>query len=190
MIGVAFVSVIYPCGVVFFGRCQESFDYGNQLCGGSCYQLDPALSTFDLLFAILLPLLLIIFCNCLLIFRVIYQKRRMLQRDMWRKNIRLVTQLLLVSVLHASVWMPVAIVIFITLFDSSAPPIVLDLQASFVLFNLVYISVLGNPVVSVFAIPEIKAKISELTRRWKPGILIRRIEPLAITPPKQVQTLL
>lgn len=162
MIGTIVVAVGYSCSSVLFSGCTEYFDYNNQLCGGPCFQLDKILGYFDLAFTIFLPLSMIIVFNSTLIFRVIYQKRRMQQRDIWKKNIRMLGQLLTVSLLHVIVWIPVVTVILIALANYPPPAIITDLQASWVLINLMYLAVLGNPIVSIVAIPEIKTKINTL----------------------------
>lgn len=178
MFGVIAIAVVYSCGTVLFSGCQEGFTYYNQLCGGPCFQLDPILGYFDLAFTVFLPLFTILVFNTSLILRVIYQKRRMLQRNIWRKNIRMLGQLLTVSLLHVTVWIPVVTVILIALTSSPPPAIILDLQASWVLINLMYLAVLGNPIVSIIAIPEINAKADAWIRRLKYKICGGRIEPV------------
>ena len=177
MIGACVLAVGYSVGIILFYPCEEQFDYDNQLCGGACYQAQIGIGIFDLVFTVFMPLALIIFFNSLLVFRVIYQKHRMLQRNIWRKNIRMVTQLLTVSLLHVAVWMPLVTAILISLVNVPAPQIINDLVASNTFINLVYISVLGNPVVSIFAIPEIGTKMRALINRLLPKPLVHRVEP-------------
>ena len=177
MIGVCVLAVGYSVGIILFYPCEEQFDYGNQLCGGACYQSQIGVGIFDPVFTVLLPVTLIIFFNSLLIFRVIYQKHSMLQRNILKKNIRMLAQLLTVSLLHVAVWMPLTTVLLIATTSVPAPQIINDLVASNILINLVYLSVLGNPVVSIFAIPEIKTKINDLINRWLPKPFARRVEP-------------
>ncbi|CAF4574487.1 unnamed protein product, partial [Rotaria sp. Silwood2] len=110
-------------------------------------------------FTVFSPLSCIIFFNCFLIMRVIKQKRRMLQKNVWKKNLGMLIQLLSVSLLHSLVWLPVTIVILIVMTNNPPPTIIIELQSSWVLINIMYIAVLINPLVCIFAIPEIKEKI-------------------------------
>ncbi|CAF2134593.1 unnamed protein product [Rotaria magnacalcarata] len=83
----------------------------------------------------------------------------MLQKSIWKKNLGMLIQLLLISMLHVTGWMPVVIVILIVMTNNNPPIIVVELQASWVLLNIVYIAVITNPLVCMFAIPEIKEKM-------------------------------
>ncbi|CAF5138588.1 unnamed protein product, partial [Rotaria sp. Silwood1] len=153
------LAICYSCGTVLFVPCIELFDYTSQLCGGPCFQLQPSIGTFDLVFTVFSPLFCIIFFNSFLIIRVIQQKRRMLQKNVWKKNLGMLIQLLSVSILHVIVWLPVTIVILIAMTNYPPPAIIIELQTSWVLINIMYIAVLINPLVCFFAIPEIKDKI-------------------------------
>ncbi|CAF1104706.1 unnamed protein product [Rotaria sp. Silwood1] len=153
------LAICYSCGTVLFVPCIELFDYTSQLCGGPCFQLQPSIGTFDLVFTVFSPLFCIIFFNSFLIIRVIQQKRRMLQKNVWKKNLGMLIQLLSVSILHVIVWLPVTIVILIAMTNYPPPAIIIELQTSWVLINIMYIAVLINPLVCFFAIPEIKEKI-------------------------------
>ncbi|CAM4797839.1 unnamed protein product [Rotaria magnacalcarata] len=159
MIVLTLTSFIYSPALVIFAPCNEAFDDAAPVCGGSCYQLLPGIGTFDLVFTIFIPLSFIISFNCILVIRVMKQKRRMLQKSIWKKNLGMLIQLLLISMLHVTGWMPVVIVILIVMTNNNPPIIVVELQASWVLLNIVYIAVITNPLVCMFAIPEIKEKM-------------------------------
>lgn len=169
MIVLVVVAVVYSCATSLFYPCPEQFAYDIQLCGGPCFQLRQGIGTFDLVFTIFLPLPCIIFFNCLLIIRVIQQKRRMATKNVWKKNLGMLVQLLSVSVLHTVVWMPVILVIIVVLASKTPSDLILQLQGSWVLINIIYLAVLGNPVVCIFAIPEIREKVinvkNGITRR-------------------------
>lgn len=165
MVTVITVAVVYSCATSLFYPCPEMFDYGIQLCGGPCFQLRQGIGTFDLVFTIFLPLPCIIFFNTLLIIRVIQQKRRMAQKNVWKKNLGMLVQLLSVSILHTVVWMPVIIVIIVVLAGQTPSDLILQLQGSWVLINIIYLAVLGNPIVCIFAVPEIREKVISLKDR-------------------------
>ena len=184
MIIVTVVAVVYSCATCLFYPCEEQFSYEIQLCGGPCFQLEKRIGTFDLIFTIFIPLPCIIFFNCLLIIRVIQQKRRMAQRNVWKKNFGMLVQLLSVSVLHTVVWMPVIIVIIVTLASNSPSDLIIQLQGSWVLINIIYLAVLGNPLVCIFAIPEIREKAIAFKNRILQrffGYTINQIHPITIT---------
>lgn len=156
------IAIAYSCGIVLFYPCEEHFSYVDQLCGGSCYQLEAAIGTFDVIFTVYMPLSCIILFNILLCTRVVLQRRRMLQKNVWKKNLGMLGQLLSVSALHTIVWLPVTMVLVISATTQSPSELLIELETSFILINIVYLSVLGNPVVCVFALPEIKQKMKVL----------------------------
>ncbi|CAF1527267.1 unnamed protein product [Adineta ricciae] len=153
------IAIIYSCSAVLFYPCEEHFSYVDQLCGGSCYQLEAAIGTFDVIFTVYMPLSCIIFFNVLLCMRVMLQRRRMRQKNVWKKNVGMLGQLLSVSAIHTIVWLPVTIVLVLAATSERPSDLLIELQTSFVLINIIYLSVLGNPVVCVFALPEIKQKM-------------------------------
>ena len=105
----------YSVGTVLAPTCEEHFDYDNQICGGPCFQLQPTLGTIDIIVSIFIPIPCIIVFNTVIIVRVIQQKRRMQQRNVWAKNLGMLVQLLSVSILHIIVWVPVTMVLIVAL---------------------------------------------------------------------------
>lgn len=177
------VAVVYSCATCLFYPCEEQYSYESQLCGGPCFQLHKGIGTFDLIFTIYIPLPCIIFFNCLLIIRVIRQKRRMSQKNVWKKNFGMLVQLLSVSILHTVVWMPVIIVIIIALGSNPPSDLIIQLQGSLVLINIIYLAVLGNPVVCLYAIPEIREKVITFKNRIRQrffGYDVNQIHPLSV----------
>lgn len=185
MIARIVIATVYSCGTVLFYPCTEAFDYTIQLCGGPCFQLNPVMGQIDLVVTIYIPLSCIIFFNTFLVIRVILQKHRMLQKNIWKKNLGMLLQLLSITVLHVGVWMPCIIVILIILAHPSPSELTIQLQSSWVLINMIYIAVLGNPLVCIFAIPEIKEEVILLinhvrqlrSQQFQPGTT-NQIRPL------------
>ena len=160
MTAILFLSFIYSSGFILFYPCEEAFDYTAQICGGACYQYDPTMGTVDVVVTVFLPLFLITLFNTVLILRVLNQKRRMQQKNIWKKNLHLLIQLLSITLLHYIVWLPTCIIILISIVQVPPPVIVQEVQASWVLFDLLYVAVLGSPFTCAYALPEIREKIS------------------------------
>ena len=181
-IGVALLaSAICSCSAILFYPCAEAFDYTIQLCGGPCYQVQPLMGTVDVTVSVFLPLSLITLFNVLLTARVLMQKRRMQQTNIWRKNVCLLIQLLSITFLHWIVLMPTCVVIIVSLVAVPAPLLVQELQADWILFNLIYIAVLGSPFTCAFALPELKGKIGRLTHSGRRLIPRNRVTAMPMT---------
>ena len=160
-----FSSFIYSTGLILLYPCEEAFDYTPQICGGACYQYNPTMGTVDLGITVFLPIFLITVFNAVLISRVLHQKRRMQQRNLWKKNMSLLVQLLSITLLHYIVWLPTCISIVISIVEVPPPRIVQELQAGWVLLNLIYVAVLGSPFTCAYALPEMREKIDAVVHR-------------------------
>jgi len=93
------------------------------ICGGPCYLFEPWLSALDAILDLALPLAICTIFNIVLLLRVLRQKHRMKQQQMWKKNRRLIIQLLSIVILHNIVWFPVIISLLIILFSPVSLPI-------------------------------------------------------------------
>lgn len=69
-------------------------------CGGPCYTLERFIGTFDLLFNLALIEMIGVISSIVLISRVLYKKYRMRQQNIWKKNRRLLIQVLSITLLH------------------------------------------------------------------------------------------
>lgn len=171
MVAVILVAFIYSCGTVLFYPCEENFDYSLQLCGGACYQFQPWMGTFDNVFSVYAPIISITLFTGALVIRVLHQKRKMQQRDLWKKNIRMLTQLLSIVVLHFIAWMPTCIILTISAMATTNSELLPITQYIWVSISCLYIGVLGSPLTSLFALPEIYEKACRVMRR-----LLRRAQ--------------
>ena len=81
------------------------------------------------------------------------------------KELRMLVQLLSIVILHYVSWIPACIVVTVSLVRNPPPQLVSELQSSWILINIIYIGVLGCPLTSLFALPEVKEKASEVMHR-------------------------
>lgn len=170
----------YSFVLVVFFPCNQSFAFNIQLCGGACYELDLFRGTFDWVVTAIGPLSMIFITNLYLLIRVFLQKRRMLQRHVWKKNMGMLIQLLLMTALHCVSWLPVCIVGVISILDVPPSEVIQELQKYWMLFSPVYLAVLGCPFVCIFALPELRKKIHNIVSRIWLTPDTRRIQPWPI----------
>ena len=154
--------LLYVC-LIFVYPCTNQFDFTLITCGGPCYFFESSLSTADQLINIALPLTAATIINITLLIRVLCQKRRMKQQGMWKKNRRLVLQLLSFVVLHNLVWLPLLFATLIMLYGKVEDPFFIQLNIDILPYGI-YVVVLLCPCILIFSLPEL----------W-PTFLIRRI---------------
>jgi hypothetical protein len=145
--------ILYIYLIVFY-PCINQFDYTMLTCGGPCYFYEPAVSTFDQFANLVLPVAVSTFASLVVLSRVIRQKNRMQQHRMWRKNRRLVVQLLYVVILHNIVWLPMVICSSIMFFSTGSQSILVDLSIN-ILPNGIYVVILLCPFISLVSLPEL-----------------------------------
>jgi hypothetical protein len=90
----------------------------------------------------------------LLIGRVIYQKNRMRQQQKWKKNRRLVIQLMSIVVVHNLIWLPILICLLTILFSPIQQPTLIELSLNLFTYSI-YISIMLCPFVSLIGLPEL-----------------------------------
>ena len=162
--------VVYPIILyayfVFLYPCDPQFDFTMMTCGGPCYFYEPAVSTFDQFINLVFPVLVSSSASLLLLFRVIRQKQHMQQQNIWRKNRRLVLQLLYVVVLHNLIWLPMIICSTIMLFSPTVQPLLIELSINILPYGI-YVVILLCPFMSLMGLPELWPEFA------------RKIRPLA-----------
>ncbi|CAF2803105.1 unnamed protein product [Rotaria sp. Silwood2] len=108
--------------LTFTHSCRENWFDGTQfLCGGPCFASDTVIVTADWILIVLLPTLLIVAFNLLLLGRVIFQKCRRQpgferRAFTWRKNRKLLIQLLAIIFVYFITQLPLAIFSVVRLF--------------------------------------------------------------------------
>jgi hypothetical protein len=98
--------------VVISPVCTNAWIFDSLLCGLPCY-LMTNWGTYDLLINITAPVSIILIANTLLILRIIARKALGIQRNAGNRQQRqrkMVIQLLTVSTLYLSIWLPLCIV--------------------------------------------------------------------------------
>lgn len=102
--------IFYPGGVLPSER-QCDYDYTMSVCGyQACYLTEKLLGILDWTLANLLPIFIILIANIALIIRVVLQKQRLKQGNVWRKQRRMTIQLIVISALLITTWFPSVIV--------------------------------------------------------------------------------
>ena len=149
---------IYPIvlyfSFIFFYPCTNQFDYTMVICRGPCYFYQAAISTFDQFINLVLPVVISSVACVTLLVRVIRQKQRMQQHQMWRKNRRLVIQLLYVIVLHNIIWLPMVVCSTIMFFSPISNALLVDLSINILPMGI-YVVILLNPFISLMSLPEL-----------------------------------
>lgn len=150
-------SLLYPFllyfGSIFIYPCVNQFDFTMLACGGPCYFYEPILSTFDQFVDIALPVTAGTIANITLIARVLIQKRRMKQQRMWKKNRRLIVQLLAFVILHNLLWWPLLVVTLVMLYSPMRNPLLVQLSIDILPYGI-YIVILLCPFVLILGLPE------------------------------------
>ncbi|CAF2746961.1 unnamed protein product [Rotaria sp. Silwood2] len=177
--------IIYPIGLytylIFFYPCINQFTYTMITCGGPCYFYQTTISILDEFIDLVLPVAVSSLASLALLSRVLWQKHYMQQRQMWKKNRRLVIQLLYIVILYNIVWLPMIICSSIMLFSPVPQPFLVELSINILPYGI-YIVILLCPFVSLMSLPELWPRhdpmIIPLART---GNSSRPIVPLRIT---------
>ena len=165
MIGcVAYPVVLYVYLILFY-PCTNQFDFTMITCGGPCYFYQATISIFDEFVNLVFPVMVSSVASLALLGRILRQKRRMQQHQMWRKNRRLVVQLLYIVFLHNVVWLPMVICSSILLFSTTAQPVLVALSIN-ILPNGIYVVILLCPFVSLMGLPELWPNFTRRIRPW------------------------
>ena len=105
-----YILLFYIYGV-FFLSCENTYDYTLPVCGTvPCYQLNGVVGMWDSLVNDALPIAVEMLASVSLIVRVQWQKHRLRQSNKWRRQRRMVFQLLLVSGLNISLNLAIPII--------------------------------------------------------------------------------
>ncbi|CAF1306442.1 unnamed protein product [Adineta steineri] len=168
-----FICILIPTawytGLIFAYPCTNSLSYTRLQCGELCYLTKSLFfSTFESYVFLVLPVTIIFFTNSLLILRVILQKTRMERLDtmrLWYKNIRMISQLLFVSVLYTSIFLPSTILLFMATMTPSNPAQIWanNIRVNY-FFHLKYLAIFGCPFVILASQPKMHEQIKRFIR--------------------------
>lgn len=150
---IAYPFLLYT-GLIYVYPCVNEFDYKLLTCGGPCYFHEAALSTFDEFANVVFPVVTGTIANALLIVRVISGKRRMKQQHIWRKNLRLMVQLLSVVILHNVVWIPLVCSTLLMLYSPVGQGLLVALSVNILPYGI-YVVVLLSPFMTLLGLVEL-----------------------------------
>ncbi len=150
----------------FIGICTEDIDFNRFLCGDQCLDRASRLSVFNWVFNILFPVFIVIFGSLILLIRVLWVRRDM-QRNLrnWSKNWKMTVQLLGIAIIYIVVWIPLAIISIILIFDNNRPSV--DNVEDYWYFAT-YLCELSVPCAALFLSTEL---MQHLCRRLRPSLI-------------------
>ena len=149
----------------------------NQVDRSSNFQR--TFGAFDWIGNLSLTVLISILANIALVIRVIIQKLNIGQRLIWRKNRRLLIQLLSVSILYIVVWTPILVCFLMVLYAPN--DLVIKLSVAYLNYYQ-YFGMLMYPFTCLIGLKEVQESLKE-DIRW----LLRR--PLKTNRVQQIQTI-
>jgi hypothetical protein len=149
--------VPYYTIVIFFPPCENTFDYSAAVCGGlACYHAYGFLGMWEFAANSTTPVIIESIVSTALILRVHWQRRRLRQSNQWRKQRRMVIQLLLVSSVSISVSLPFYALSILEYCGISS---VTMNEVDFDFFYLTYCIYFLFPFASLCQFPELRKKI-------------------------------
>ncbi|CAF1256308.1 unnamed protein product [Adineta ricciae] len=165
---------------IFFYPCQQHVDYTQLWCMGACYAYEDVIGAVDWILSSAIPILTTIAINDLLIIRVVYQKYKIQHIHTWRITRKLVSQLLSISLLFLSIYLPITLFVLIRLWID--PSFLVTENALYFLYAG-YLVPLLTPFICLISLPEIVKKIKtacfgnnaiNLQQQQIPMLIVRR----------------
>ena len=151
-----YLPCLYLHFIVFFPAGNTSFDYSKQWCGGSPFLLFTFYAAWDALFNTFAPVLILIFFNVVITIRVTCLKKISTNSaKKWRKNRRLILQLVAICCSHMIGSVPYCIVTLGVVFSSLEFGAVVYYEALIYAF---YIPSLCSPLFAVITLPKERRK--------------------------------
>jgi hypothetical protein len=149
--------VPYYTIVILFPPCENTFDYSAVECGGSpCFHGLGFFEVWELVVNTSAPVIIESIFSTALILRVQWQKRRLRQSNQWRKQRRMIIQLMLVSGVNISTNLPIYLLILVQLCGLSSE----SMNEAELYFNyLCYFIYFVFPFASLCQFPELRKKI-------------------------------
>ncbi|CAF0912582.1 unnamed protein product [Adineta steineri] len=145
--------------VVFFLPCENNYLYTVPVCGQSpCYESYGILGVWESIVHTIMPVLLEGIASIALILRVQMQKRRLRQSNQWRKQRRMIIQLVLVSSLNIGIDIPGSMLLLAHLCGLSAD---YGTEAQLYIFFLEYFVVFLFPFILLSQFSDLRKTIKE-----------------------------
>ncbi|UJR37592.1 hypothetical protein I4U23_030290 [Adineta vaga] len=177
------IPTIWYTVLIFGYPCQNSFSYFIFQCGTICYLTDSQVfNHIENIGFFMIPLCIIVVSNGILVVRVLIQKKNMKRKHrlgLWRKNLRMISQLMFIAILYMSIYVPSCILLVFgsyvrrNRFQSSAASI-----RTRYFTHLKYLVIFGCPFVVLAGQKEMHQMLRNLflyvktrqTLRWKTNI--------------------
>ena len=151
----------YSAYLVFGYPCQDDFDYRSTLCGYSCAYQDFIPSQYDTIANSMTTIFLIVLFTLSLLFRVLWQKRQFRQGLQWRKNRKMIIQLVSISSIYLIADLPINIT-YLTEYPAS------DTIAYDYLSNKMYLVRCFLPDICLTCLPEVWQKLKVFQPKIRP----------------------
>ncbi|CAF1210549.1 unnamed protein product [Adineta steineri] len=160
--------------VVFILPCENNYLYTVPICGGSpCYESYGILGMWEFILHTTTPILLEGIASIALVLRVQIQKRRLRQSNQWRKQRRMIIQLLLISSLNIGINIPCSMLLIAHL---CGVPQDYGAEAILYFYFLEYFVIFLFPFISLSQFPDLRKTMKEKIM----GVVRRRLHHTAI----------
>jgi hypothetical protein len=163
------VPSVYFSGVIFVYPCTNILVYSFWQCGPLCYLSNSSVvRTFENYAYLIVPTLMIVLGNIILLIRVLIQKNSMKEQGRlrsWRKNVRMIFQLVFVSILYMGVFVPSSVFLFMDSYvrNSGEEMWVTSVRVHYI-FHIKYFVIFLYPFVILIGQTEMHEKIKKLFR--------------------------
>ena len=169
LVSILVYSLVYYVYFIFLYPCKNDFDYEVGWCGFMCYENYAAswVLLYEYLAHEIIPMFLEIFLSILLILRVVFQRRRIRQQGaQWRRNRKMILQLLSISFLSTAFNIPDVISpLYYSIFEVE---LIAENIQEFILAYVGYGTCIFLPLTCLTIIPHVKEKLFHIVdyRRW------------------------
>ena len=149
---------IWYIALIFFYPCEQHFDNTQLWCGGSCYSYYAVSGSINWITTCFIPILLTLIFNVLLLLRMVHQKFKMQRHRSWRKTRKLTIQLVWVSFLFLTIYLPYIIFALIRLWID---PSFLSIPSMTYLAYTLYLVPLLMPFICLMVFPQIMTELKK-----------------------------
>jgi hypothetical protein len=171
-----YILIFYIIAIIF-PSCMNIYNYSLPACNDFlCYLRDPAFGVWDSVVNNIIPIVIISISSLVLVIRVYYQKRRLNQPNVWRKQRKMTVQLLCSSVLYLIPNMPLNIFVIAHLCGLSEN---VGVQIQLYFNFLCYFVILLYPFVCFGSLSELRKKM-----KWRKLFLLQQPRQIAIVRPQ------
>jgi hypothetical protein len=155
-----YIPILYFYFIVVSPCVQHQFyDLTAFTCGGACFFSYVAFNTYDTIVDTMLPCFILLIFNLLIIIRVTIIRGKALKSAsliiILRKNRRMILQLIGISLMCLTAWMPWVVIIIAQDFYQ---PSFGNWFITYILHYLPYVTTSASPFLALIGLPEIKKK--------------------------------